>query len=404
MKGIEVPDTENVCAKSFEQVSSPSSVATSIVPRESALPKRSQVNASIQHLRYIDSLRGIAVAGVIAVHLANLLHSSGLLGEVFRRGAAGVQLFFLVSALTLMMSMAKRNKLEMYPTLNFFIRRLFRIAPGFYIVVAAYCLLNWVTNLGIDSSKITFPQSLVVLSFLNGWRPDLINNAPVVGQWSIAVEMMFYLILPCIFPFVLTFRRAVVAWWISIAIYLIATPLAYQLASWEGFSGNPATLYEFAGFWFPNQLPVFLSGIGLYLIIAEKRSLWRSILPYLPGVILLALLDRFYHPMRMTPIDGVIGTICVVLVARLSPRILVNRFTAHLGKVSFSAYLCHPLILAFLKTILIRMNGLTNPAIIFPMLYGITLICVLAVSTMMWKLIERPGQNLGKRIIAHLAR
>ena len=95
----------------------------------------SHVPDTTEHFRYIDSMRGIAVAGVLAVHISTMLNMPGMLGKMLGLGANGVQLFYIVSAMTLMMSMAKRSPLERNPTLNFFIRRVFRIAPAFYFTI-----------------------------------------------------------------------------------------------------------------------------------------------------------------------------------------------------------------------------------------------------------------------------
>jgi len=253
----------------------------------------------------------------------------------------------------------------------------------------------------IESSTISASQALVILSFLNGWRPDLINNAPVIGQWSIAVEMMFYVLLACIFTHVLTFRRAVCAWWGSLILFFFSYPLAVHLASLEGFSGDPGLVRKFAFWWFPTQLPIFVGGIGLYLILAESRSLWRSVLPYLPGVLLNVIVHRYYHEVPLIPTIGVLGIMFVALMARFSPLLIVNRFTAYLGKISFSAYLCHPPILVPL-IIICESSNLTNPVIKFAIVSVVTLICVCIMSHLMWKFIERPGQRFGKLIINHL--
>jgi peptidoglycan/LPS O-acetylase OafA/YrhL len=372
-------------------------------PDDSSSPKQPKSAEPVRHFLYIDSLRGIAVALVIAVHVSLFWKVQGLLGTMLQNGNYGVQLFYLVSALTLMMSMAQRSRAERNPTLNFFIRRFFRIAPAFYIVLIAYSLLSWKNYLGfLPVSRVTLPQLLVVMSFFNGWRPDLINNAPVIGQWSIAVEMMFYVTLPCLFVYIQTSRGAVYAWWGSILISLFSYPLAARLAALEGFSGDAGKIHVFAYRWFPTQLPVFITGISLYFIIAEKQRLSRSIVPYLPGLLLILILHHFYPDVPLAPVVGVAGAIFVTLVARFSPRIFVNRFTAFLGKVSFSAYLCHPLILVPILAIF-PMTGARNPLIKFAAVYVITLPCVCVVSQLIWKWIERPGQRLGKLVIVHLA-
>jgi peptidoglycan/LPS O-acetylase OafA/YrhL len=346
------------------------------------------------HLVFVDSMRGVAVCGVVAVHLAVMLNVTGMLGTIMHLGMYGVQLFYLVSALTLMMSMAKRNRLEAYPTLNFFIRRFFRIAPAFYLTILVYCLWNG------SRSTFSFRHLLLVMAFLNGWRPDLINNAPVVGQWSIAVEMTFYLVLPWLFAGIRSFRSALVAWYMSIAFYPLYFPLAARLAVWEGFAhNNPG---DFGYYWFPSQFPIFLTGMALYFILKENRDLWRSILPFVPGGVFLIVMNFLVRDPMLTPVVGLAGVVLVALTARHSLRIIVNRYFARMGEVSFSAYLCHPLVVMLIMGFFKSHMG-QAPLVTFTLAYAVTLAIVFAISYVSWTFIEKPGQRLGKFCIHWIA-
>ena len=57
--------------------------------------------AASNRLDWLDAFRGWAVLGVIAVHSGGSAHVAGLTGEITATGQYGVQLFFLVSALTI---------------------------------------------------------------------------------------------------------------------------------------------------------------------------------------------------------------------------------------------------------------------------------------------------------------
>lgn len=52
--------------------------------------------------------------------------------DVLLQGAEGVQLFFVMSALTLFLSLDSRRRTEARPVANFFVQRFFRIARLFY--------------------------------------------------------------------------------------------------------------------------------------------------------------------------------------------------------------------------------------------------------------------------------
>jgi peptidoglycan/LPS O-acetylase OafA/YrhL len=90
---------------------------------------------------YIDALRGYAILMVIGVHsgfyFSNLPPSTT---AIVSMGARGVQLFFVASAMTLFMSWKVRDD----GAKAFYIRRLFRIAPMFYLSMARSCdNLDW---------------------------------------------------------------------------------------------------------------------------------------------------------------------------------------------------------------------------------------------------------------------
>lgn len=93
------------------------------------------------HYRYIDALRGYAILLVILVHSSqHVPNFDGLIWDVSIQGARGVQLFFVVSAFTLMMSWSRRND----GSVNFYLRRLFRIAPMFWSAIVVYSVYNGV--------------------------------------------------------------------------------------------------------------------------------------------------------------------------------------------------------------------------------------------------------------------
>ena len=95
---------------------------------------------------FIDALRGLAVLGVVMVHAAQAANpESAWLRKLMGSGAHGVQLFYVASALTLCMSWLARSPHESSPARNFYIRRLFRIAPMFSLAIVGYL---WLYGMG----------------------------------------------------------------------------------------------------------------------------------------------------------------------------------------------------------------------------------------------------------------
>ena len=111
------------------------------IARDLKLMFKNIPNNNLQHYKYIDALRGLAFLLVL------LVHTDQQVGEYTGKilalsGKYGVQLFFVISSLTLFLSLNQRKKFERRFVLNFFIRRLFRIAPLFWFGIIIYTLVN----------------------------------------------------------------------------------------------------------------------------------------------------------------------------------------------------------------------------------------------------------------------
>lgn len=239
---------------------------------------------------YIDALRGYAILGVIVVHTSDRIANlpSPLL-TVAWQGARGVQLFFVVSAITLMMSWHARAS----SVGDFYVRRIFRIAPMFWLAIPGFFLLHGFEPRFWAPNGIGWPHIAATFAFLHGWHPETITSV-VPGGWSIAVEMTFYAIFPLL---ALAIRS-----WVTAALGIAATVgLAAILNPWiiGVFTSPdmPARLArDFAFLWFFNQLPVFFVGIFTFFLIRgfAIRPLSASFVA--TGALLTLLILPFYRP------------------------------------------------------------------------------------------------------------
>ncbi|HEY4274122.1 MAG TPA: acyltransferase [Rhizomicrobium sp.] len=367
---------------------------------------------------YIDSLRGYAVLMVIINHVTYTIpqlpwraHQLGAFGW------HGVQLFFLASCITLLMSSNyERARMGRVSGSDFFIRRFLRIAPMYYLAA----LLYWFV---FPSDMARLSQLLASLAFVNAWHPVTTTTTGdwqvVPGGWSIGVEFTFYFLFPLLLTIVTSFRRAVVALIAALAIGMVAGSLAAgPLTAKYGAVATSNFLY----FWFFNQMSVFALGAVAYFTIrgVEANPDWTltRILRQrgglvLGGSLLLLLVVAvapipFSHHLLLKPafpqfLAASLAFFAFILaMSQARKSVFINSASAALGKVSFSAYLLHFAVIKFVmtdhpETFHIRDTGWTA-IIAFLISIVIVTAITLLVSAVTYTLIEKPMMNWAKRL------
>jgi peptidoglycan/LPS O-acetylase OafA/YrhL len=304
-------------------------------------------------------------------------------------GQRGVALFFIVSAFTLFLS--RQNRIERRPTVNFFIRRLFRLAPMFYVAVLLAKLLHPVI-------AGTTGQIATSMLFLNGLSPSGIMHG-AIGGWSVADEALFYMTLPLLFRWIRSLRSAMV--------WLIAGSVIGQIGSRELAHRFPQNS-EFVNFLsFPRQLPVFFLGIlGFYIwreVISPSR-MERAAKKQVSLLLLLvaAIIYNGYLPIsdRSLYESSSVGLLLLLSLSVHPWTLLVNPATRFIGRISYSLYLIHFSIFLWLQPIL-KVHFHT-PILRFLLSFFGTLLLTSPLAFLSWKWVEEPGIRLGRKLISRL--
>lgn len=353
---------------------------------------------------FIDALRGYAILGVVFVHASQWVRpSSDWLRLAASEGGRGVQLFFLVSALTLFLSMSVRRDNEKHPMLSFALRRFFRIAPMFYAAAVVYTVYfglgprYWAPD-GIEAWYIP-----LTLLFLHGWHPETISSV-VPGGWTIAVEMNFYLCVPLLFVYLTTVTRTLL---VLLASLLLAWVLggAVEALFATQYSAEQKYMAEgFAFFWFFSQLPIFLMGVLLYRILRlmgdfkdERLGLLLIIIAPFLWVSFLDV-DTYRDLLPPHVLYGVSFVIFSLGLYLYPSQWLVNPVIRWIGRISFSVYLTHFAVIFILRDFVFSGASFTgNSQLIGAFALVLTLAC--AISWMTYHMVEQPGIALGKRLV-----
>jgi len=336
---------------------------------------------------YLNSLRGVAVLMVIFTH-AGLYVKSALLGDgirgVIADASRGVQLFYILSAFTLFYSLYVRSCEDKSRWKDFFIRRFFRIAPLWWTSIVVYLFLR-------NEFHFSWSNILCNFLFIHGFHPQYINSI-VVGGWSIAVEMNFYLLIPLFYKLCSNTSRTIVwFFWVYLALSLFSN----WAGTWQvGYSEQ--VWKEFVFFFLPHQLPVFFLGFLLFHLVI-RRDTKMSIAAWIHATAFILLVFSFHKDWFMSQCALLFPLVWMVASA---PHIHLwnNRVLQYLGKISFSLYLVH-----FAAVLVVRKSGILalipHPTLQF--FIGFLFVSTIAtgIASLTYRYIERPGIQFGNRLI-----
>lgn len=364
-----------------------------------------------RRFEFIDALRGYAILAVIAVHSAQLYpHLSPSVRAFLDQGARGVQLFFLVSALTLMQSWHGRRDEGKARTLNFFIRRFFRIAPMFYVGIAFFFWMDgleprYFAPAGIDPWHVA-----MTALFLHGWHPETITSV-VPGGWSIAVEMTFYLVFPVLAGTIRSWKSALL--FVVGTVLLAEAVLPAATASVQDMRPDlpPYLISTFTFLWFFNQLTPFALGFLVFFALRDGPRLprwlaWAGLA--LAGAAAVALVR---HPPAVVQIHiaySACFALAVLCIASGADAIVVNRPIRFLGRISFSVYLVHFVWYELLLKLADRKVDVFAPFQewngngFYFVFFSAILLSTAMVSSVTHRFIERPMIHVGARLIRRI--
>ncbi|MES2585559.1 MAG: acyltransferase [Pseudomonadota bacterium] len=348
----------------------------------------------------LDGLRGIAVVMVLAWHFIGIpawLSPGDFQQAVFRAflfGGAGVNLFFILSGF-LITRIALKNSAERTRFLFvFYMRRALRILPPYFLLLALFYLIIW---LGVRDEifDLTIPLWRFVTFTQNFWMDTNNSYGPdgIGVTWSVAIEEQYYLFFPLFF---LLFRRYIglvlaLTALVSVvfrAYLIIADPLANAYA---------VDLNTFAR----------LDGLALGGIIAfifnDKLSEYLVQNKLIFKYLLLAMLPLLIFVDRISAVNMALfgQTYLNIFFAIVLINVMLNLggigfFMAILrsdcliwfGRISYSLYLFHPLILACVLSLFKTPKGLNG--VRECVLLAVAFFISLAVSKFIYKWVENP--------------
>ncbi|MGH1569530.1 acyltransferase family protein [Methylobacterium sp. P31] len=284
-------------------------------------------NTSILSIQY---LRGIAAIAVL------IFHTSETYNAGFRSGAAGVDLFFIISGVVMWVTTSQRN---ISPS-AFMRRRIIRIVPLYWVAtLVTYVCVILKPNFFYDQNPS--PTDLLwSLAFL----PPLKGGAlhPVVVQgWTLSYEIFFYIIF---------------------ALTLLSSE-SRRLATCTSFFALAVALHSFAPIGYATEFTrplLFEFVIGLLIGIAWTKDQLVptpvATLMVAAGVICLALDSVLLSEINRLMRWGIPSALVVTGLLSIERRAALPqlKFLHLLGDASYSIYIWHVLLGTVFIGILLR--------------------------------------------------
>lgn len=197
--------------------------------------------------KYRSELMGLAMLWILFYHTWGLQVGNGVLALIKSTGFGGVDIFILLSAMGLVMSLRRREQ-RFAP---FMMRRLERILPAYYVVFLPYAAL------ALLRGKLSAADLLWNASFLAYWvQADWIFN------WYIPGLLLFYALTPACFRLLKNSRHRTL---------LTALGVLAALALCQLMMGSGIWLYLDVVY----RIPVFFLGLLMGFYVSEERTLGR---------------------------------------------------------------------------------------------------------------------------------
>ncbi|HZU00269.1 MAG TPA: acyltransferase [Ktedonobacteraceae bacterium] len=412
-------------------------------------------HAPNKNIAVLDGVRAVACVAVIIFHINLLtyrlhLWSADTIGpftsSLALAGDSGVTLFFILSGFLLFLPYARSLVLGSdWPSARrFYLRRAFRIIPGYYACLFLLILLTHREYLHRDHLK----QLGLFLTFFMDSSPTTYRliNGPF---WTLAVEWQFYLLLPLLAlgmrPLV---RRGGRYWRVTtLVLCLIGLMACGVVTRYAGFFltlhpgqsfGLPHSVLNIAIFFFYGtvgnglhgkfledfavgmlvslcyvmagsttvknsfhillrRLSPWLWGLGLLWLVVMALWEWNQLIPHTWAFLDPAFIQYNYlHELGLS-----LGFGCCVVAVLFGSAALQALFVwaplRWIGLVSYSLYMWHLPFLSLLIFVVQPYIQQWNSAALYSLFWLWVLLIIMPFVSLSFLIIEKPWMEMGER-------
>ncbi|ACT58827.1 acyltransferase family protein [Hirschia baltica] len=330
----------------------------------------------------IDSLqilRAVAALSVFFFHFFDAMNNDfGLFsGNVFSVGAFGVDVFFVVSGFIICFAAEKETS-----PISFFIKRLCRILPLYYLLTFGVFLIAIVAPFLLNSTSADIPNLLKSLFFIPYAKENGLVQPLLFLGWTLNYEMFFYVI----------FAISMIAG--RFKIYVCIAIISLLILA--GYVTKPTS--TIAQFYTSGIMLNFIWGAVSYLIFRHFPNVCKALQPFWPLAAIAILAQNFVQlPLNREFAFGLPAAMLLLGVVTIKvPNGKVWSFSQLLGDASYSLYLVHPYILQVIIKVLIPLVGINIVSISTATVMSIAV--TFLASILLFKWIEKPSNTFLRSI------
>lgn len=379
-------------------------------------------SCTVSRLPTIEGLRAYLALWVLVSHVMWLsgyvLEALTGLPKAFKIGTYAVHLFIILSGFVI----ARLLDTQRETYLPFIVRRFFRLFPVFIVLFVVAIPLSKLSLWNLTHASQYLTSEMIELSsghvvswwaniqwniplhllMLHGAVPDvLVMNAPVaflVTAWSVSLEWQFYLVAPLALAWAVSakpYRR------ISLCVLCMVTLV---LAARHVL---PTVVHGAA---LPFQVQFFFLGAASYFFYQRLAGLQLCDTAF-PVACFLAVSLYFLSGPSWSLIPVAVWMVFLGLLLehpssfsfRLVSPLFTNPIALHLGRISYSIYLSHILVIIVIQYALLTWTPDLSQKVHFLVLLAGATVVTIAVSTVLYGYLEVPGIRAGRALARRLA-
>ena len=379
-------------------------------------------STKLSRLLPVEGLRAYLALWVLVSHamFVSGYQPEALIGlpKLIRSGDLAVDLFIIISGFVIMLALDKQR--EKY--LQFIVRRFFRLFPVFIALFVVAIPLSQVTLWNLTHASQYVPPYFIEhgpevvgswweniqwhiplhLLMLHGVVPEVwLKDAPgafLQPAWSVSLEWQFYLMAPLAYAWAVSakpYRRLGLC---ALCLVLVVPAVRHVFPYLEW------------GAALPFHVEFFFLGAASYFIYQRQAAHQMSDTAFpvacCLAVSLLMLSDRAWS---LLPVGLWMAFLGLILEhpssfsSRLVSPLLTNPFVLYLGRISYSLYLSHILVIIVIQHVLLTWVPHLSRMVHFGVLLGCATAATIAVSTVLYRSIEAPGMQAGRSLARWLA-